>query len=339
MNTNILTPFILFLGVACASCQDKSQMKITVSVADDLGLPVQGASVQTSVFDYWQPGTGFGKDIYREIVLLTDDQGKVVIDAKSSRCEQFFLARKSGYYEGIGNFKSSINANGRWEPWNPTIKVELKRVLKPIPLVAKLVSDETRQPVALPADKVSYDFEVGDWTAPHGKGKIADIVFLLKGKTTAGYAAYEATFTITFSNPKDGLVFLEREIGFLEREIGRGTMRMPYQAPETGYLPERKWRKARVTGPTSGIDRGIDKMIDDTKLTDHYFLRVRTKLDEKGEIVSAHYAKVQGGFLWYPNGFVKFQYYFNPTPNDRNLEFDISRNLLKVLPGQEVKEP
>jgi hypothetical protein len=34
------------------------------------------------------------------------------------------------------------------------------------------------------------------------------------------------------------------------------------------------------------------------------------------------------------------KYYLNPTPNDRNLEFDSKQNLLKNLPWQgEVQEP
>jgi hypothetical protein len=58
-----------------------------------------------------------------------------------------------------------------------------------------------------------------------------------------------------------------------------------------------------------------------------------------GEIISAHYAQIQGGLRWGLEGVLKFQYHFNPTPNNRNLEFDTSRNLLSVLPGAKVEEP
>jgi len=35
-----------------------------------------------------------------------------------------------------------------------------------------------------------------------------------------------------------------------------------------------------------------------------------------------------------------FDYYLNPTPNDRNVEFDPKRNLMKNLkPLEEVTEP
>ncbi len=62
-------------------------------------------------------------------------------------------------------------------------------------------------------------------------------------------------------------------------------------------------------------------------------------LDANGKVVSAHYAKIHGGFEWFISGKVRFQYHFNPTANDRNLEFDPSRNLLKVQAGQAVTDP
>jgi hypothetical protein len=37
---------------------------------------------------------------------------------------------------------------------------------------------------------------------------------------------------------------------------------------------------------------------------------------------------------------VLFTYYLNPTPNDRNMEFDPKQNLFKDLkPMEEVKDP
>jgi len=55
-----------------------------------------------------------------------------------------------------------------------------------------------------------------------------------------------------------------------------------------------------------------------------YYFRVRTKMDENGNVVSAHYGKIYGDFM-------QFRYYFNPTPNDRNIEYDPKQNLLGGL--------
>jgi hypothetical protein len=54
----------------------------------------------------------------------------------------------------------------------------------------------------------------------------------------------------------------------------------------------------------------------------NYFFRVRTVMDEKGDVKSAFYGKIYGDFL-------QFTYYLNPTPNSLNMEFDTHQNLLK----------
>jgi hypothetical protein len=42
----------------------------------------------------------------------------------------------------------------------------------------------------------------------------------------------------------------------------------------------------------------------------------------------AHYGKIYGDFM-------NFTYYLNPTPNDRNVEFDPKRNLFTNLKDDE----
>ena len=63
----------------------------------------------------------------------------------------------------------------------------------------------------------------------------------------------------------------------------------------------------------------------------NYIFRVRTKVNERGEIISALYGKIHGrietgGYLQ-PLPRLQFTYYLNPTPNDRNIEFDPEKNL------------
>ena len=65
----------------------------------------------------------------------------------------------------------------------------------------------------------------------------------------------------------------------------------------------------------------------------NYFFRVRTAKDHEGNIVSAHYGKIYGDFM-------QFTYYLNPTPNDRNIEFDPKQNLLGGLQSfEQVSAP
>lgn len=328
-----LIPIVLLIGATCASCEVKYPFRLTLDIVDDAGQKVEGAQVKTAVFDYWLPGESFGKEYAKTLNAVSDKNGAAILAATTSRCEFIMYTSKPGHYDSNASFKSRTHDKGRWDPWNPTIPVELKRVLKPIPLVAKKVAKGYGEYVLLPADQASYDLEVGDWVAPHGTGMTADLVFHIQNKTADGYAEYSTLLTLSFSNPQDGLVMLARPKGQIS------TLIMPYQAPSEGYLSHKKWRKQRTNSKVINGKYLDGNTTDETKPDEDYFLRLRTKLNEKGEIVSANYAKVQGSFLWWPNGLIQFQYHFNPTPNDRNLEFDPAKNLLKVDKWQEVTEP
>jgi hypothetical protein len=82
------------------------------------------------------------------------------------------------------------------------------------------------------------------------------------------------------------------------------------------------------------ILRSPGKPIETNRDVHHnYYFRVRTKLDENGNVVSARYGKIYGDFM-------QFSYYLNPTPNDRNVEFDPKQNLITSLKFDEgVSQP
>jgi hypothetical protein len=107
-------------------------------------------------------------------------------------------------------------------------------------------------------------------------------------------------------------------------------------APEEGYRHELIKRRARIK---DGIREFEDRIISDSSPQEFYFLRIRTVLDKDGNIISANYAKIYRGFEWHVNGSIKFQYHFNPRPNDRNLEFDPNKNLLNLPEEYRVMEP
>lgn len=99
-------------------------------------------------------------------------------------------------------------------------------------------------------------------------------------------------------------------------------MRMPHHAPKDGYQKEYKWEKSTKDG--SAIDEKLG-----------FFIKTRVKLDEQGNEISAHYAKFISDVEIDIRGRIKFTSYFNPTPNDTNLEFDLKKNLFKNLPDNE----
>jgi hypothetical protein len=310
--------------------------QISVLVIDETGKPVSEAEASMSTFHHWEPGEAFGKDVASRVVGKTDETGIGVLKQESLRGECWYSVKKEGFYRG-GSYAHQFKEakDGKWEPWNPTLKVELRRILNPIPLITRKVGSSVgrKRSEELPAfDRpVGFDLEVSDWTAPFGKGVHADVVLTLKGRATDGGKPYNATLEVTFSNPKDGLVLHEGE------DPHRGNqLRVPHLAPENGYQQRLVKRQSR-TDPATPYDGA--KILDDRRTTENYFLRVRTVTNEKGEIVSANYGKIYGGFEWFPTGSLRFHYYFNPKANDRNLEFDPKRNLLKTEEAQRVFEP
>ena len=91
-------------------------------------------------------------------------------------------------------------------------------------------------------------------------------------------------------------------------------MRSAHEAPADGY--QREVSQTETTNPNR-----------------NFYFRVRTKLDENGNVVSARYGKIYGDLA-------QFTYYFNPTPNSRNIEFDPKQNLLGGLEAfEQVRQP
>jgi len=112
-------------------------------------------------------------------------------------------------------------------------------------------------------------------------------------------------------------------------------MKMPHLAPKSGYNQL----------PTLMIEQATFEDSSEIGKADGYFFRTRVKR-EGDKVVSANYGNLVGRINYRPAqldgpwwgdkdkdaptfGSIEFTYYFNPTPNDRNLEFDVERNLLE----------
>ena len=127
---------------------------------------------------------------------------------------------------------------------------------------------------------------------------------------------------------------------------------MPREAPTAGYQQERTWHRRWADADTPEANRISDEFAEETrrKLKGNqppvaYIFRVRTVLNEKGEVVNALYGKLQcahaiehqmlaGELSWRPfftkTAEIKLAYCLNPD-GTRNLEFDVKKNLFKGL--------
>ncbi len=163
---------------------------------------------------------------------------------------------------------------------NPTFTLILKKIGTPIAMYAKQI-DSIRFPEFNKA--IGYDLMLGDWVAPYGKGVTVDFLFTENhADAKSGY-----TFTISFPNPGDGIQGLTRDWS-----LGVSGLLSSQQAPMDGY--QTKYDQTQMPNPNR-----------------IYYFRVRTTIDDRGAVVSAHYGKIYGDFM-------QFKYYLNPTPNDRD---------------------
>lgn len=331
MNKKNKTLIICTL-IASASLCYSQQFQVTFNVFDDSNKPLQGAAVDIFTYRATKIGEGFGEDVYKKVTGMTDSNGVAVLGSFNAHSDiKYNIAQLAGYYYSQPcDYEFRQIEDGLWRPWNPTIKLTLRKIGNPVPMYAKMPS------LVLPelGRSVGYDLKEGDWVSPYGKGFIPDLVFRLDRKTNrtvkVGYyhrevKLFDATLTVSFSNPDDGIYAISTN-----EMYPTSIYKLPRTAPINGYQPylvERIYR-----------DNAQNAIASDFDSKQPYFYRIRTA-KRGGNIISALYGKISGGINFdvinSPTAIITFAYYLNPTPNDQNMEFDSKQNLFKNLPSLE----
>lgn len=302
--------------------QHGAQGQVTIRVADSNGKPVEKAQLSMAFY----PSDSYADVVVSEVQTDTNGlycaEGKTVGDVTYTITKENFYKTRSKYL--FYRRGEDCVQGGRWQPWNPTNTVVLKEHRKPIAMYAKNVE------VSIPVKgaPVGIDLEIGDWVVPHGKGKEADLFLTYTARVQDAWN-FSNQLTIACSNNMNGLY---RNANDTESDF-----RSTYEANFVGYQPQVVLSFATTR----------ERTLTDQRLGNSEYLvfRVRAVLDDKGNIIGARYGKIYGpiGYGDSDNnqgGRVSFTYYLNPTPNDRNLEFDPKRNLFTDLPaGERVHEP
>ena len=301
-----LTLFMLAANCVLAQINaNEHEWKATIKVVDESGAPFSGA---LATIGYYTNSVSTVTD------GITDTNGIFTLThtAHSEYADISFEAKKDGYY----SIWQQVNLQAPYEEakWNPTKVLVLKKIGKPIAMYARRLNTHVPD-----LDKpVGFDLAVGDWIAPYGKGISTDINFM--GHFDK-YPDGESDFTLTVSFPKDGDGIQEFYVPDVEKGSG---LHSPHEAPANGY--QSQWVQTDKRKPGQAIETNQDP-------NRNYFYRVRTVKDHEGNIVSAHYGKIYGDFM-------QFSYYLNPTPNDRNIEYDPKQNLLQGLQSfEQVSQP
>ena len=317
-NVCLLSMCLVFHGCAAVKDNDKirdaffngATLRMTFHVTDTQGVPVSNALVN-AVFRVMNKEP-------TEKAFTTDTNGMCTVEGLcfvNMNCS----FSKEGYYGSVFNHRVLAEPpdikDGKWQPWNPEIKITMKEKRNPIPMYVK------QSTIRLPqkGEVFGFDFKVGDLVEPYGKGEQADLFFkCVFEKKSEAFGDFKRELFITAVQPDEGIIVREKEKW--------SEFRSAYEAQESGY----------------GIlyylvtDRTPSKILQEINKAEDEYLTFRSRIvrDDEGGIISSNYGKIIDGKFDYgvddknPDGAViMLLYYFNPTPNDRNLEYDPDENL------------
>ena len=331
MRINVMMQ-VVFISAASSLYADTARFSALV-IDDSTSMPISGVVVRANFAEdigwrAWTESSRPDVDI-RE----TGHDGRCRLSGKTNCGDVCCWVPEppQGYYAGRGwghGYKEK-NLFGVWQPDNLVATIRLQRVEHPIPLFVKKISSRNHPYGGRVFDKgngvLEFDFLVGDWLPPVGKGKIADVRFermpqedLGEGMNGAGVRGrvYRDAMNVSFLGEENGLVKVAESFS--------AALRIR-TAPEGGYCDSYNcWE---------GVGRDLQPISSYDKLRDFCF-RIRTRKNDNGEIVEAFYGKIYGDISFAPAfdpleniASVCMLYYLNPTPLDRNLEWDMKTNL------------
>lgn len=283
---------------------------LDITVRNDQGKFVEGAEVSLG---FWSPySTKSLKNCG-----ITDKDGHVILSQKCHTDGSFSVV-KAGYYRTRQTL-SEINASASAETvrktfwgyaWiNPEIKsVVLRDKREPRPLLARWI--ELKVPVVdMP---IGFDLERMDWIAPHGKGLRTDCLITFITKPYRNWREVGG-ISIHFPNKYDGM---QRCKGFLDSDL----------------FSDYHVNTNRTFQNTIRLDSVSRTQFLDAST--YLTFRVRSVVDSQGHFLFAHYGKIYPSIDATTEKIYIRALYFNPTPNDTNLEFDPKRNL---VPEKELR--
>ena len=326
MSKTLMVLSVAFIATVVQASVDESlrqaylngaDAKVTYTVVDDDGIPVAGATAHI-----WFRTT-YPKKVIKDWMLNTDSNGVFVAEYRTNDRLSVGID-KTGYYHTVDRVTFSDPCaypsakGGKWHPYGAVRTVTLKKIKDPGKL---LVFPNSRRRCHIPEFNVwlGFDLERGEWMTPHGKGNNTDVL-LRFSSTKNGVHDYRYVMDVSFTNnPYAGACQLKKD--------GSSDFKTVYTADSNAHY---KATFSYVSEQTPGNKRRWDFLDDDSYLV----FRTRTRVDEHGNLIGAHYGKILGQWLSGPEFMVLSDGCFNPVENDVNLEDstclrDVLRNLKK----------
>lgn len=216
---------LLFSAIFLSACNPFAP-KISVEVTDDTGTPVPNARVRVG----WSSNNPWGPDIRsgdsHSLTIKADSRGFASVPFHSPSTA-INVTHPGHYHSYIGIDNSIVSKHsGSAAP----IRIVLKRILAPRPLIAK------RAWIVLPSlsGEAAYDFVAGDLVSPHGKGTSPDVWFVWSPPVNRSPVEERRCWDMAFRDTRSGIIarLFSNDYGDV-----RSDLVTDQTAPETGYLP------------------------------------------------------------------------------------------------------
>ena len=312
---------VVVVSVGYAQEEGTYRAKLTFRVVDSLGKPVTNANARVG-FYLWseKPSGATGKTDTNGFFTV---EGLCSVDATGQFTKNEYYP--TSYKHTFPNPRRTPNAvkDGKWQPWNPTIEITLKEKRNPIPMYVRSIDTQIPK-----NERIGFDCEKGDWVKPHGKGEVGDFSVCYESSALGWFDLSDKTIRLIISSKEDeGFIELEKDTYSFAQTV--------YEAPKEGYNPEF----------VLSLERKEGKILNEIKLPENRYLvfRSRVKKDEEGNIIHSRFGKIismkygENRLTKEGHGYIKFLYYFNPSDNDRNLEYDCVNNLIN--PRERINAP
>ena len=279
-------------------------LRMVLRVLDDDKKPVPNAKVNVLM------GMNFRERSYH-IKGLTDAAGVFVVEGNTTGNEVEINVKKEGYYKSakklclIKHGEEFEVKKGRWQPWGMEMPVSLRKIVDPID---HLVIEKKNYVIPATNAWFGFDMQIGDWVAPHGKGKETDFSICLRWDGKPLYYSKCSEIDVRFDASKmAGFYAWTNVVGSIFVGV---------------YHADTNQQYAATTWLSTSLKNGE---ISSAGFPEYGSLVTRSRcvFDENRNLVGANYGIIKGILVeggWDGKALMWIRYFFNPTPNDTNLE-------------------
>ena len=280
-------------------------------VKDERGAPVSNINIKVSTLASYM-GRFVGSPRTQTFFLSSNTNGEATCSYPCFDSYGHYMVFSDDYYFESGSYSLKTRLSHATtftldivdkRETNVSVKVWKKK--KPIPM---FYAEAIR--VKLPCDRGAWGFDLKkvDWVKPNGKGEYADFVFEYNQRSDGGGMSVKGAIT-----------FAEHD-GFYEHAMTASkTFRSTYRADiNAEYINRREFFEST----RDGNER--QAILEEKK---YLVMRTRSRVDAEGKVTYANYSQIYGPIRIKNKELFIPAIFFNPTPNDLNLEYDFRCNL------------